>query len=83
MATSHVVGGGSAALVGAVAVSLVNRFFHSHVSDTDAIVIGAAAVSAGAAVGHEIASVGLAGIFKRIVRGAPKPPAPPAGNVVA
>lgn len=77
MNTSHVVGGGAATLLGAVAVSLINRFFHSHVSDADAIVIGSAAVSAGVGLGHVIGSVGIAGLFSRVLHGAPKAPAAP------
>ena len=72
MNTSHVVGGGAATLLGAVAVALVNRFFHSHISDADALVIGSAAVSAGVGLGHVIGSVGVAGLFSRVLHGSPK-----------
>lgn len=72
MNTSHVVGGGVATLLGAVVVSLVNRFFHAHVSDADALVIGGAAVSAGVGLGHVIGSVGVAGLFARFLHGSPK-----------
>lgn len=71
MATSHVVGGGAAAFIGAVVVSVVNHVFKSHVSDADALVIGAAAVSAGAGLGHVVASVGILGAFKRVLHGKP------------
>lgn len=74
MNTSHVVGGGAATLLGAVAVSLVNRFFHAHVSDADALVIGGAAVSAGVGLGHIIGAVGVAGLLSRLMHGAPKAP---------
>lgn len=73
MATSHVVGGGAAAFVGAVVVSLINHFFHSHVSDADALIIGGAAVAAGAGVGRVVETVGLLGAFKVLLRGAAKP----------
>ena len=69
MATSHVVGGGAAAFIGAVVVSVVNHVFKSHVSDADALVIGAAAVSAGAGLGHAIGTVGVLGLFKRVLHG--------------
>lgn len=69
MNTSHVVGGGAATLLGAVAVSLVNRFFHSHVSDADALVVGSAVVSAGVGLGHVIGSVGVSGLFSKLMHG--------------
>jgi hypothetical protein len=71
--TSHVVGGGFATLFSAVAVSLVNHFFHAHVSDADAMVIGGAVLSAGVGLGHVIGSVGVAGLFSRILHGSKAP----------
>lgn len=76
MATSHVVGGGVAAAIGAVAVSVVNHFTHLQLSDPDAVIIGGAAVSAGAGLAHVIEQVGILGIFRRILRGAPAPAQP-------
>lgn len=69
MRSSHVVGGSSAAFVGAIAVSLVNRFFHSHISDAEAFVIGGAALSAGVGIGHAIATLGVFGAIKRFFKG--------------
>lgn len=69
MSSSHVVGGGAAAFIGAVAVSLINRFFHSHVSDAEALVIGGAAVSLGAALGRSIEKSGVAGLVSLFLHG--------------
>lgn len=74
MATSHVVGGASAAFIGGVVVSLINHFFHTSVSDADALVIGGAVVGAGAGLGRAIEKGGIAGLFSRVLHGAPKAP---------
>lgn len=77
MATSHVVGGASAAFVGGVVVSLINHFFHSSVSDADALVIGGAVVGAGAGLGRALEVGGISGLISTVLHGAKKP-VPPA-----
>jgi uncharacterized membrane protein len=65
---AHVAGGGFAGVVGAVVVAVCNHFGW-HVSDVDAVLVGAAAVSAGVGVGHVIGSVGIKGAVKHFWRG--------------
>lgn len=65
---AHVAGGGVVVVAGAVVVAVCNHFGW-HVSDSDSLVIGGAAVSVGAGLGHVISSVGVKGAFKQLWRG--------------
>lgn len=76
MQVSHVAGGGIGALLGAVAAGLLHKFTSLTVSDVDAALIGSAALSLGVGLGHAIDTYGVKGLFARLWRGAPKPPAP-------
>jgi len=65
---SHVVGGSLSAVVGVIAVAVSNHFA-LHLSDEDALLVGGAAVSMGAGLGHIIGQVGLFGAFRRLLHG--------------
>ena len=69
LAASHVVGGGSGAVLGAAVVGLVNHFLHTHVSSVDSAVIGSVALSTGVGLGHVIGQVGIFGAFGRLLHG--------------
>lgn len=53
---------------GAVVVAVCNHFGW-HVSDSDSLLIGGAAVSIGVGIGHVLSTVGVSGAFKRLWRG--------------
>lgn len=65
---AHVAGGGVSVVVGAIAVAVCNHYGWN-VSDADALVIGGAAVSVGAGLGHIISKVGVFGAFKQFLHG--------------
>lgn len=65
---AHVAGGGFAVVVGAVAVAVCNHFGWK-LSDADGVLVGGAALGAGAGLGHVVGKVGLAGAFKALWRG--------------
>ena len=68
LSASHVAGGGVIGAAGAVVVAVCNHFGW-HVSDVDAVMVGGAAVSVGAGLGHVIGKVGVFGAFKQLLRG--------------
>lgn len=65
---AHVAGGGVSVVVGAVVVAICNHYGWD-VSNTDALVIGGATVSAGAGLGHVIGKVGVFGAVKQFLHG--------------
>lgn len=65
---SHVAGGGVAVALADALVAVLSHY-GVHVSDVDALIVGGAAASAGAGLGHVIGAVGLVGAFKRLLRG--------------
>lgn len=65
---AHVAGGGVSVVVGAVAVAICSHYGW-RVSDTDALVIGGAAVSVGAGLGHVIGKVGVFGAVRQLLHG--------------
>lgn len=65
---AHVAGGGLAVIVGAVAVAIANHFGYQ-LSDADGVLVGGAALSAGAGIGHVIGQVGISGAAAFVWRG--------------
>ena len=65
---AHVAGGGAAVAVGAVVVAICNHFSWN-ISDSDALLVGGAAVTAGVGLGHIISKVGVLGAFKQLAFG--------------
>lgn len=68
--TSHVAGGGFGTAVGVAVVSLLNHYAHTHLTDADAVLIGAAALSTGVGIGHVFAKGGLLGLVRAFLHGA-------------
>ena len=69
MNASHVAGGAIGLALAAVVVALVRRYASTTFSDTDATLIGGAAVAIGVGIAHAVWQVGLGPIFSRILHG--------------
>lgn len=65
---AHVAGGGVVVVAGAVVVAVCNHFGWT-VSDSDSLIIGGAAVSIGAGLGHVIGESGVVGALRMLWRG--------------
>ena len=80
MKAAHVAGGAAGALAGLVVATVLRRYVGWDVTQADASLIGSAALSAGAGIGHVWSTTGIIPAVRRGVFG-PKAPAPVVGQV--
>lgn len=69
MKPSHVTGGAIGGLLGVLAVGLAHHFKITSMTDTDAALVGGAAVGAGVGIAHAVWNIGIAPLCKRLWRG--------------
>lgn len=72
MKAAHVAGGAFGALAGLVVATVLRRYVGWDVTQADASLIGSAALSAGAGVGHVWTTTGLIPAVRRGIFGPPK-----------